>query len=745
MLTAAVLLAACGTLSLPLPHSEYAAARVSRIAEANRDLDKLEETDSVIRFNNRWLGGRIAAGLEKEASASGQYRIQSLKVDFSRQYVTVEADIGIADEQGGAIAAAVSGEVLLDVNPYRLQWSAHFENIVVESRDFVFAGVAYADSPAELDSYLLREINSYFSRALHSSGNNSITMNTAPLGRISAGAELPGFTMGSAHGEQALGGVFLNAGSAILVEPAFTTVAMDLLYLPDISHCHVDVNVSRAGFARAIDSREPVGFGSEKRHVDDIRYFFSEISGARQPLTIIHYWYANGKAVALEELEVGVSKRWRTWSSGNPGYAAGDRIEVLIVEKESGCILRSRAVSVPPDNLAVSTTDPGTLRKSFADYASRFERGIEGFSLFETRPSVLAVETRRPAITEALQAALSGVEINADFDLSAMNDLRATAQLQPFEVAEIRCQQRTCPPVAVCGTNISHCKRFRDTRECSSCLFRNPLNNRCVSEAVDPLCEASRNRRNARYDAERAACIKEAELLKNECDLRNAQADRSCKIEAGFADDACEAVKSGIRRLTPGEPLAAIQSRFRASGKLAVNFSNIRIENDLERLKLDIALLSDLQVSGDMAFRPGDIALPLANCISEWSKPFNGRFASTPVVKNLQAELTTSPDVLRADWSGFGMSVTLSPSPLESILVSYPELLANCRIGLTIHKVNKALSGADEGFFGGRVDLELQPLTTRIELDPARLLVDDKILGADAQLSSAHVSYAIEN
>lgn len=265
-----------------------------------------------------------------------------------------------------------------------------------------------------------------------------------------------------------------------------------------------------------------------------------------------------------------------------------------------------------------------------------------------------------------------------------------------------------------------------------------------MSEAIDPLCEASKARQNNRYDGDRALCISYAEVLRDECDFLNAQADRSCQIESGFADNACDSVRKSITDLKPGAPLASIRTQVHTKGKLGVNFSNFRIEGDLERLKLDMALSSKLEIQGDISFRPSSKASPLAQCISSWSSAFKSRFANAPTVNNFQSKFEQGANTLVANWSGFGLVIDTKPSPLKSILLANPQLLANCKIGLTVAKVEQAISGDDSDFYRGKFELEVQPLPTILQLAPASLIQGESVYSAQALLTDTHLNYEID-
>jgi hypothetical protein len=223
------------------------------------------------------------------------------------------------------------------------------------------------------------------------------------------------------------------------------------------------------------------------------------------------------------------------------------------------------------------------------------------------------------------------------------------------------------------------------------------------------------------------------------------QATRSCQIEAGFEDSACKSVKTSIEALKPGTPLAHVSARAQIRGKLSANFSNIRIEDDFQRLKLDISLNSNLQLDGDLNLSPGKIARPLADCIAAWSSPFKSRFVTTPTVNNLQSSFEESTNMLTANWSGFGLTIDTNPSPIESVFMANPQLLANCKIGLTSRRVEQAVTGNDTEFFNGQVGLELQPLPTRIHLAPATMEIGEELYSAEAELNASHLRYDIKD
>jgi len=79
------------------------------------------------------------------------------------------------------------------------------------------------------------------------------------------------------------------------------------------------------------------------------------------------------------------------------------------------------------------------------------------------------------------------------------------------------------------------------------------------------------------------------------------------------------------------------------------------------------------------------------------------------------------------------------------VFVGNPQLLANCNIGLTVNKVEQAVSGDNAKFFTGNIELEFQPLPTVIKLAPATVEFGDRVHSAEAILSQQFVRYDIEN
>jgi len=736
-------MAACSVLQKEQPITELASLQNQRAANAVLALSELEEIDALIRLDNQWLENQFDAVIKTQSAVSGAYTFTQIKYLFNNQIISLEALVDVKDEFGNSITATLSGDIRLQYRGKGLRWRPRFTRLEIGSRDFSFAGGSYTEPDQELTAATLAQLNTDLAQAIIESNQNTIPLNPVPLGEIQVGASLPGFAESTALNTQSLRGIFMIAGSAVLIDSSSTSIALDMAFIPDLSTCPADVTVSRAEFTTDVQSREPVGIVRNISDETDARYFYSEIAGAKRPMTIIHYWFEDGLPLAVKELAVGPSERWRTWSGKDAFKSDASQWEVLVVEKESGCILASKSIHTEDSEILITRVNQTRAEQTFTELKNEFNRRTTDFSTVQEKPGIALIEVRRPFLRDVLQASLAELSIDAEFNGTELADLQFSAQLEPFDPEGIICEHRDCTPAPLCKINLTQCKRLRDTRDCSSCQFRNPLNNRCVSEAIDPLCEASRNRQNARYENERNACISRAENEKKECDQLNEQAFSSCKIESGFDESTCEAVKNSLRALEQDQPFAHVTARTQASGRLSAHFSNFLIEGDLERLKLDMRLQSRFQLAGELSFQPVIGTQPLANCIAAWSAPFKSRFTSTPEINNLLSNLEQTPSMLTAHWSGFGVSIETQPSPLESMFVDNPQLLANCKIGLTVGRVEKAIAGDDAAFFKGQTEFVIQALPTKIHFAPATIEFGNMVFSADANLTARHLQYDI--
>ena len=737
------LMTACSVFQPTVPLAELDSLRNQRSANALLAVLELENIDTLIKLDNRWLARHFESVLKSQPDPGESYKLQNVKSIFSSQIILIESIVDITDEDGNTITAAVTGDILLKYRGKGLEWRPRFSQLQISAKNFDYAGKTYIESDTELIQSLLQKLNTDLADAVVNHNRNTIPLDPVPLGEIQVGASLPGFSESSAQATQSLRGVFMIAGNALLIDSTETTIALDMTFIPDLSTCPANVTVSRSVFARDIDSREPVDIARNISSATDVGYYYSEIEGTQEPLTIIHYWFADGMPTTAVELVVGPSERWRTWSSRDQASSNATRWEVLVVEKETGCILASKSIRTVESEALITRVNQAQAMQTFSELKDAFSSRTSGFSIVDEKTGIAQIEIRRPFLRDVLQASLADLTIDAGFDGSGLSTLQFSAQLQAFDSSSIICNHRDCPQVPACKASLTQCKRLKDTRDCSSCQFRNPLNNRCVSEAIDPLCEVARNRQNAKYDRERSACLSLAENSKQECDRLNEQAFSSCQIESGFEDSACESVKTSLEELKQDVPLAVVNAQTHFNGRLSANFSNFLIEGDLTRLRLDISLQSWLELDGELEFKPAGNTRALDKCISAWGAPFKSRTTSTPSINRLLGNFEHDPDMLTTHWSGFGVTFETQPSPLESVFVGNPQLLANCNIGLTVNNVEQAIAGDDAAFFSGQVDLILQPLPTKIHLAPATIEFGSVVYSAEPKLSAQYLQFDI--
>ena len=209
-------------------------------------------------------------------------------------------------------------------------------------------------------------------------------------------------------------------------------------------------------FASEIMNREPKGVvrlfdegegGSE-------HYFFTEISGATHSTSIVHYWFADGRPVALEELQVEPSYRWRTWSSKNIDRTLARNWEVIVVEKQTGCILHSQSIH------AGSKIEPAQdnqlfQREVYEQLREQFENRVSSFSILNERPDVALIEIPKPFLKDVLHSSLKDIHVVVNFNLNNVKQQRVNGRLRPFNVEEIFCEEQTCDFQSQCVTGFT--------------------------------------------------------------------------------------------------------------------------------------------------------------------------------------------------------------------------------------------------------------------------------------------------
>ena len=109
-----------------------------RIANAELDLTGLEEIDALIKLDNRFLKQQIAVGLKAQAASTGDLFFRKLKIDFGRQFISLQSTVDVADNTGTVISATVRGDILLDYSNNQLVWVPVFNQLQISSSTYTF-------------------------------------------------------------------------------------------------------------------------------------------------------------------------------------------------------------------------------------------------------------------------------------------------------------------------------------------------------------------------------------------------------------------------------------------------------------------------------------------------------------------------------------------------------------------------------------------------------------------------------
>ncbi|NNL94018.1 MAG: DUF2914 domain-containing protein [Xanthomonadales bacterium] len=736
-------LSSCATIKQFIPITEEPQLESQRATVAMASLDDLDEIDSYIKIDNDLLGLQISEALEAQAALSGIFSLDRIKVRFARQAIFLEARLQIFNGEGNTIGANISGDVMLAFSGDRLIWLPRFDALHINPPGFRSTRAEADELTLASEAQWLEKANHEIADALIVLDRNVVRVSPLPLGHIEVGAELTSLDGIAASGSHMLGGVYTVAGSAILVDPFTTSIALDLGFVPNISTCPSDVYVSRSTFAREIQNREPLGVSRFLEPDESRSHFFTEISGATQSTSIVHIWFADGQPVWLEELAVEPSYRWRTWSSLSVEDIDARHWEVIVVEKQTGCILHSQTIRVNPA-IAIMQSESEPDFTTYMQYRDEFMARTNSFSIQEQRPDIAFIETRREFVRQVLRDSLKDIRVVANFDTRNIAVKRLSGVLNPFSSEDIACQEQTCPPPRDCGATFSRCIQKRDNRVCSQCLFRNPLNNRCVDEGNDPICEAARTARNAVFESRYQSCLAgEAEELQA-CQRLADQESQSCELEAGAELAACEAARQTVIEFADSGPFANVELKLGTEGGLSIIFSGFELEGDLENIRLNIALSGALDLSGSVRFAPHQRLGPLAECINSWQKSFDAKVLLPYEAQSMIGSLETTSGQIYSDWSGFVLAAAMNPSPLEAMFVESPGLLADCRIGLTVGEVVAAISGEIRAYLAGEYSIEIQPQASRVVMADATISFGNREFTAAPLFSAKGLTYVVE-
>ena len=107
------LVAACSVLQTQKPVTELASLQNQRAASANLALQELQDIDTLIRLDNRWLAKQFETVLKAQATLGETYSFRNFKIKFINQIIILETIVDIKDENGNTINAALSGDIAL--------------------------------------------------------------------------------------------------------------------------------------------------------------------------------------------------------------------------------------------------------------------------------------------------------------------------------------------------------------------------------------------------------------------------------------------------------------------------------------------------------------------------------------------------------------------------------------------------------------------------------------------------------
>lgn len=703
------LAAACTALRAPVPQ-ELQALQAQRLAESSKELSQLDDVDAQLWLDNDVLGAAMLGGLNRVAASGDDTTLADVSIEFQPQLIALRATARIPDEGGAGREHAVVGQIALEHRDGELVWWPRF----------VRSG----------------RLNRVLAERLAAAAANRIDIGVMPPGILEAGARLTAGTEVVASLSRDLHGLFVTSGAGFLIEPDATRLALDLAYIPGVTQCEGTLQVSRSGFASAVRQREPVPVGDGQ----GVEAYFMEFTGASETTSVLHYWFADGVEAGVQELEIEPSERWRTWSVRPPDVDARRDWRVYVVESGTGCLLESSGFGLAPEH----DQPPVDGAPAFETYRASFGRKTDGFPQRASLQGIGAVDVRRPFVIRVLNESLSDVRLGTRLALESTEPVELTAGMAAFDAETLQCEARECDIARECTVQYDNCPVERDTRDCLVCELRNPLNNRCLSEVEDPACLATREERNARLEAERETCIEGERQVRVACEALKAQEVERCRADAAGDLQACQAERGRLVQLeNSAAPIAAVTADVDTRGGVEVKFTRFRLEENLQRLHMDVGLSAELALSGQIRFSPGPPLRETGSCIEGWKGPFKA-FAVLPQWRGgLTGPLRLDRQGLTTDWSGLTHRLDLHPTPLVSLFNGDPRLLAGCHVGLGVDDVAQALSGDGVPQLTGELALSIRPLPTRLLLLPAWITIAGETHTGEPDLGDRFLSFEI--
>ncbi|KAA9132620.1 hypothetical protein F3N42_05215 [Marinihelvus fidelis] len=523
----------------------------------------------------------------------------------------------------------------------------------------------------------------------HGSGNR-MAFDLAPLGILEAGARFSGAFEGVADRSLPLTAWPVMRAGALLVQPDNTRLALDLAFLAGVRRC--------------------------------------EGAGAQEGLLLV-YDFVDGNPTGVRRLDAGAAMAPPATRKGQQPWTG------YFVDAGRECLVR--VVREQPPRVVPATT--GSV--AFTDYEQAFGAATAGLVDPGHDDAPVSMVMARSALATALRTALVDQSIAVSLQPRGDGSSRFSAAMQAPSADELSCASSECTTQQQCTVSHENCPLLRDTRQCTVCSLRNPLNNRCLAEEQDTECLQARDRRNERMAQERQACIAVEEEARDACLVVRDQALLQCRTQRQQRLDQCQAAVERVAALRPSAPGGRVDMAIRPSGALDVRFSGFSVDASLQQLRMAVDVAGNLELAGEMAFTPsGDLAGALP-CTARWKGDFT-TFADLATWDGaLVSPLEFEGGRLVARWSGLARPVPLSPSPIRALFRVQPGLLAGCQAGMNAAWVERALSGEQAGVFQGRHELVTQPLPTRVSLLPGWVTLMGETLVAEPVMGEASVRF----
>jgi hypothetical protein len=673
------------------------------------------ETDAVVAIDNRLLGTHLRSTLMR-LSPIEQLEFLNIEFEFSGQTIGMTIHAGITQSDNQVQTARIIGDIKLSYSGAGLSWFPLVHSIEPQT-----PGTEWEDAD------WIQRINSRLIREVGLARNGRMGFAIAPPQMLVLSASLPDLGNVATERRLRLQGAYTVAASRVRIEDRSTTFALDLEFVDGISHCEADFSISRSTFSRRIDNREPTGVEPWFNEGLQELHYFTEVVEARRNLNLVHYWFADGRAIGITELAVEPSARWRTWSSLpiSPGFAR--HIEVFVADQDSGCI-------VDAGHLELAGGSSGEIEPR-----ETFREITRSFSVAGDRPRTAVVELSRALIAESLNKAAARTRFALTLEVGEIPEQPIDGILGSLAGTEFNCQWRDCSVRTACSVDFSRCQRRQDNRDCTTCLFRNPLNDRCISQRVDADCEVQKTNLNASYAVAWEACMAREEAARRTCELRGQEALEDCEQKAEQYQTTCEANREALN-LNQG-PVASLQGQSSVSGEFTLVYSDLQADSQFERMKSFLLIEPDLSISGHLLARPAQEPGTLVQCLTNWDSDFLVRTERPQVPRRLVGAIQGDENELSVAWPGVTVPLNVDKGLLTAIFEADPERFEHCSPGLNPAQLDARVSSDDGYLLRGVLPVDIQPGPTRIELPSIVARLNDRNYSATVNSRQRHFKY----